>query len=197
MHLLFVNCCIRGEESRTLGLCRVALEELKKKYADLEVEELCLDQEDILPLNSARLNARHAFEKENDFTDPMFRYAHQFAAADMILIGAPYWEFQFPAMLRCYLEHISVCGVTFVYTEAGIPKGLGKAQRLFYVTTAGGTIGDRNCGFDYVKTLCGDMLGIPEMDWAGAEDLDVWGVDVEGQLKKAEEQIRTKIQSWT
>ena len=37
MHLLFVNCCIRGEESRTLRLCRVALEELKKKY-DLTVE---------------------------------------------------------------------------------------------------------------------------------------------------------------
>ena len=49
MHLLFVNCCIRGEESRTLRLCRAALEELKKKYQDLTVEELCLDEEDLRP----------------------------------------------------------------------------------------------------------------------------------------------------
>lgn len=196
MHLLFVNCCIRGEESRTLRLCRVALEELKKKYADLTVEELCLDEEDLRPLNSARLNARHELEKKRAFSDPMFRYARQFVEADMILMGAPYWEFQFPAMLRCYLEHISVGDLTFHYTEEGYPEGLGKAKRLFYITTAGGPIGERNCGFDYIKTLCGDMLGIPEMDWAAAEELDVWGVDVEGKLTEAEQQLRKKIQSW-
>lgn len=195
MHLLFVNCCIRGEESRTLRLCRVALEELKKKY-DLTVEELCLDQEEILPLNSARLDARHELEKTGEFSAPMFRYARQFAGADMILMGAPYWEFQFPAMLRCYLELISVNGVTFHYTQEGIPQGLGKAQRLLYVTTAGGAIENRNCGFDYIKTLCGDMLGIPALDWAAAEELDVWGVDVEGKLVEAEQQLRQKIQSW-
>lgn len=196
MKLLFVNCCIRGEESRTLRLCRVALEELKKKYDGLTVEELCLDKEDLQPLNSARLDARHALEKENQFSDPMFRYAHQFAGADLILMGAPYWEFQFPAMLRCYLELISVNGVTFYYTQEGIPMGMGKAQRLLYVTTAGGAIENRNCGFDYIKTLCGDMLGIPDMDWAAAEELDVWGVDVEGKLIEAEQQLRKKIQSW-
>lgn len=195
MRLLFVNCCIRGEESRTLGLCRAALEEWKKKEEDLTVEELVLDQEDILPLNSARLAARHALEKKGDFTDPMFRWAHQFAAADAVLIGAPYWEFQFPAMLRCYLENISVCGVTFEYTQEGIPVGLGKVQRLLYVTTAGGPIEGRNCGFDYVKTLCGDMLGVPKFVFAGAENLDVWGVDVEDILKKAEAQLREKIRT--
>lgn len=196
MHLLFVNCCIRGEESRTLRLCRVALEELKKKYKDLTVEELVLDEEDILPLNSTRLAARHELEKKNEFTDPMFRYARQFAAADMVLMGAPYWEFQFPAMLRCYLENISVGGLTFVYTEEGYPKGLGKVRRLLYVTTAGGPIEGRNCGFDYVKILCGDMLGVPQLDFAAAENLDVWGVDVEGTLVQAEEALRQQIQGW-
>ena len=196
MRLLFVNCCIRGEESRTLRLCRAALEELQEKYEDLTVEELILDQEDILPLNSTRLAARHELEKQNDFTDPMFRYAHQFAAADLVLMGAPYWEFQFPAMLRCYLENISVCGVTFIYTEEGIPQGLGKVQKLLYVTTAGGPIEGRNCGFDYVKTLCGDMMSVPAFEFAAAENLDVWGVDVEAILNEAEAKLRQQIKSW-
>ena len=196
MHLLFVNCCIRGEESRTLRLCRVALEELKKKYQDLTVEELCLDEEDLRPLNNARLAARHALEKERAFSDPMFRYARQFAAADMVLMGAPYWEFQFPAMLRCYLEHISVGDLTFHYTEEGYPVGLGKVQRLLYVTTAGGPIQGRNCGYDYVKTHCGDMLGVPQMDFAAAENLDVWGADVEGILTQAEQALRQQIRGW-
>ena len=40
------------------------------------------------------------------------------------------------------------------------------------------------------------MLGIPALDWAAAEELDVWGVDVEGKLVEAERQLRQKIQSW-
>ena len=196
MNLLFVNCCIRGEESRTLRLCRAALDEIGRKFGDVTVDELCLDREDILPLNSTRLMARHTLEEAGQFDDPMFRYARQFANADLILVGAPYWEYQFPALLRCYLEQISVGGVTFRYTEDGRPEGLCKADRLFYVTTTGGPILDKNCGFDYIKTLCGSMLGMTEIDYAAAECLDVWGVDVEGTLQAAEKSLREKIQNW-
>ena len=126
----------------------------------------------------------------------MFRYGRQFAEADMILVGAPYWEYQFPAALRCYLEQVSVGGLTFVYTEDGRPKGLCKANKLFYITTAGGPIMDRNCGFDYIKTLCSNMLGFTDIDYVAAECLDVWGVDVEEKLREAEEILRSKIKSW-
>ena len=196
MNILFVNGCLRGEESRTLRLCRAALAQLRENFPTAEVTELVLDEEEILPLNGQRLHQRHELEKQEKFDDPIFRYAHQFAQADLILIGAPYWEFQFPAMVRCYLELISVCGVTFGYTEDGRPRGLCKADSLFYVTTAGGPILHRNCGFDYIKTLCGDMLGFTRMDYTAAECLDVIGVDVEAQLQGAEAQLREKLQSW-
>ena len=196
MNLLFVNCCVRGEESRTLRLCRAALDEIGRKYDGVTVDELCLDGEDILPLNSTRLAARHSLEEAGQFDDPMFRYARQFAQADLILVGAPYWEYQFPALLRCYLEQVSVCGVTFRYTEDGRPEGLCRADRLFYLTTTGGPILDKNCGFDYIKTLCGSMFGMSQIDYTAAECLDVWGVDVEATLQAAEKTLRAKIQSW-
>ncbi len=197
MKVLFVNCCIRGEASRTLRLCRAALEQIQETLDDVTIEALDLDREDLLPLNSRRLDARHALEKTASFDGPIFRYARQFAAADLIVIGAPYWEYQFPALLRCYLEQVSVCGLTFRYTEEGRPQGLCRADRLFYITTAGGPILHRNCGFDYIKTLCGDMLGLTQLDWAAAENLDVVGVDVEAQLRQAEAAIRAKIRAWT
>lgn len=196
MQILFVNCCIRGEESRTLRLCRAAIDQMKQTLEDVTIDELVLDLEDIQPLNSQRLAHRHELEEKGQFDDPMFRYGRQFAAADLILVGAPYWEYQFPAMLRCYLEQVSVCGLTFVYTEDGRPKGLCKANKLFYITTAGGPILDRNCGFDYIKTLCGNMLGFTDMDYVAAECLDVWGIDVEEKLREAEEELRGKIKSW-
>ena len=196
MRVLFVNSCIRGKASRTLRLCRAAIEQMKETLEDVTVEELVLDQEDILPLNSQRLAQRHEMEEKGQFDHPMFRYGRQFAEADMILVGAPYWEYQFPAALRCYLEQVSVGGLTFVYTEDGRPKGLCKANKLFYITTAGGPIMDRNCGFDYIKTLCSNMLGFTDIDYVAAECLDVWGVDVEEKLREAEEILRSKIKSW-
>ena len=196
MRVLFVNCCIRGQESRTLRLCRAAIEQMKETLEDVTVEELVLDQEDILPLNSQRLSQRHELEEKGQFDHPMFRYGRQFAEADLILVGAPYWEYQFPALLRCYLEQVSVCGLTFVYTEDGRPKGLCKANKLFYITTAGGPIMDRNCGFDYLNTLCSNMLGFTDLDYVAAECMDVWGVDVEEKLREAEAVLREKIKNW-
>lgn len=145
MKVLFVNCCIRGEASRTLRLCRVAIEAIHTTFPTAEVEELCLDQE---------------------------------------------------ALLRCYVEHISVSGLTFAYGEDGRPHGLCKGDRLFYLTTAGGPILDRNCGFDYLKTLLGNMMDFKKMDYVAAECTDVIGYPVEEELQKAEEQVRAQIQSW-
>jgi len=197
MKVLFVNGCIRGGASRTLRLCRAALEEIQARYPEARVEEVVLDREtELVPLRSDTLALRGSLEEAGDFSHPMFRFAHQFAQADLVVLGAPYWEYQFPALVRCYLEHISVGGVTFVYGEDGRPRGLCRAGRLLYLTTAGGPILDRNCGFDYVKTLCGQMLQIPEIQWAGAECLDVWGEDVEARLRQAEDRIRELIRGW-
>ena len=123
-----------------------------------EITELCLDQEELLPLHSDTLAQRNQLEHQGDFSDPMFRYARQFAQAEIVVVGAPYWEYQFPALLRCYIEHISVNGLTFAYGEDGRPHGLWKGERIFYITTAGGPILDRNCGFDYLKTLFSNMM---------------------------------------
>ena len=44
MKILFVNGCLRGEESRTLRLCRAALDQMKQTLGDITVEELNLYQ---------------------------------------------------------------------------------------------------------------------------------------------------------
>lgn len=196
MKILFVDCCIRGEVSRTLGLCRAALDEIARRWPEATVETVSLNDDPPLPMDAELLARRDELSAAGDFTDPTFRFAAQFKEADLIVIGAPYWEFQFPALLRCYLEQISVCGLTFVYGEDGRPQTLCSGKRLLYVTTAGGPIGDRNCGYDYIRILCGDLLGIPAISWGGAEGLDIWGADVPGLLAKAEADLRAQIRSW-
>ena len=121
--LLFVNACAR-EESRTLRLCRHFLAEL----TGFEVEELRLFEEDLRPMDAAALAERDACLQAGDYAHPCLRYAKQFAAADLILIGAPYWDLSFPAALKIYLERVSANGIVFRYDEHGMPHGLCKAR---------------------------------------------------------------------
>lgn len=181
--ILFINACVRPE-SRTHGLVEYLLGKLSG-----EVEEVNLEKEELLPLNNERLTARNAWVAAGDFSAPMFRFAKQFAKADEIVIAAPYWDLQFPALLKLYFEAVTVTGLTFRYTEEGYPESLCRAKRLIYITTAGGPVMDWNFGFDYIHALSKGFYGIEDVICVKAENLDVIGADVPGILEQAKKDI--------
>ena len=194
MKLLFVNACIRGDKSRTLRLCKKYIDEFieKNNEQQWEIEEINLDKEDIKPIDSEILAERDALLAKKEFDNPMFKWANQIIEADYIVIGAPYWEFTFPAKLRIYIERCSVTGLTYVYGEDGIPKGKAKAKELAYITTSGGKIGSFNCGYDFIKAIC-MLFGIEKTSFFSAECLDIIGNDVEQILTEAESKISQTI----
>lgn len=191
MKTLFVNACVRPE-SRTMILAKHVLDKLGG-----DIIELDLESENIQPLNYERMLKRDELIKDPDGTDDMLKYARQFADADTIVIAAPYWDLSFPAMVKNYLEAVTVQGVTFYYNEEGIPQGLCKAQKVYYVMTAGGPTSmpeqSFNFGFDYVKGLCQLLYGINDVKCFKAEMLDVIGMDVEAILDKAKETIDNEM----
>ena len=141
------------------------------------------------PLNRESLDIREKLILQDDFSDTMFSLAKDFAAADEIVIAAPYWDLAFPALLKIYLEQITVSGITFRYAK-GVPQGLCRAKRLIYVTTAGGIIYD-NFGFEYVKALAQKLYGIDEVMFFKAENLDIDGNDATELIDKAKNRIDT------
>ncbi len=186
MTVLFVNACIRGDESRTLKLCREYLE----RFDGVEdVEEVDLAALKLPPFSAEMVAYRSEKQLACDWDDPIFALSRQFAAADDIVIGAPYWDLSFPAALKVYIEHVSVCELAFHYTEDARCEGLCKARRLTYITTCGGFVEGANFGYEY---LCGiaRMFGIPEVRFVAAEGLDIVGIDVEAQMDKAREAMR-------
>lgn len=178
MTVLFVNACLRGPESRTLVLCREYLQGIEGvKEADLAALRL-------EPFYGDSAAHRARLEEEGRFDDSMFDIGRDFSQADEVVIGAPYWDLSFPAALKIYIEHASVMGMTFHYTEEGRCEGLCRARHLTYITTGGGQVSAMNYGYEY---LCGiaDMFGIPEVRFAAAENLDVVGIDVEACMDVA------------
>ena len=170
--ILYVNACMR-KESRTEQIARAVLKRLGG-----EQEEVKLSEENLLPLSEERLIRRTELIEKHDYSDPMFRLARQFQAADEIVVAAPYWDLAFPAVLKLYLENIYVTGLVSEYTETGEPHGLCRARKLWYVTTAGGPYVP-DYSYAYIRTLARDYFGIPETELISAEMLDVQGYDAE------------------
>lgn len=194
MKFLFVNACVRGEESRTYQLCRDYIEKFKKakmngeKAEDWVIEEINLCETEIQPLNRERLENRIRLSSARSFDDPEFDLARQLIEADHILIGAPYWDLSFPAKLKAYIERCSVTGLTFIYSAEGIPAGQCRASSLTYLTTSGSPIRDFNFGYDYIKGICA-LFGIEKTYFASAEELDIIGRDVEKIMEEAKDKI--------
>lgn len=182
MTTLFVNACAR-EESRTLSLCHAYLE------GNPAVEEVRLFERNLVPFDWKMVEERVALIEKADWGDSMFDLAKQFAAADEIVIGAPYWDLSFPAVLKVYIEHVTVNGIVFHYTEEGRPEGLCKAKRLVYITTSGGPCSFANYGFEYLQGIA-HMFGIPETHFISAELLDVIGQDVDAIMNDALTRVR-------
>ncbi len=181
--ILFVNSCVRPQ-SRTMILAKRVLSKL-----DGEVEEVNLVNEKMVPLDYRAVAERNKAADQKDWDAPALRYVRQFIAADVIVIAAPYWDLSFPAMLKTYIEAVTVDGVSFYYTPEGYPAGLCQAKKLIYVTTAGGPILDPDHGFGYIKSIAETFYGIPEVIGFRAENLDVIGVDVDAVLAKTLDEI--------
>jgi FMN-dependent NADH-azoreductase len=58
-------------------------------------------------------------------------------AADVVVIGAPMYNFGMPVQLKAWFDAIARAGVTFRYTESG-PEGLLKNKKVFVATARGG-----------------------------------------------------------
>ena len=180
--ILFVNGCVR-EHSRTLELAKAVLEREGRAF-----EEVVLYPDGPAGLDADKLALRDELLQKKDYDHPMFRWARQFAAADTIVMAAPYWDLAFPTKVRAYLEEITASGITFQYGPNGMPQGLCKAKRLIYVTTAGGPI-FQNFGFEYVKSLAQAFYGIEDVRLVKAEGLDIWGADPAAILAQAKAEI--------
>ncbi len=171
--ILFVNACVR-KSSRTKRLADCLLAVLREPVTELRLADHAFPEVD-----EAFLDRRDALKKERDFGAPVFALARQFADADGIVIAAPFWDLSFPTVLKQYFEHINVGGVTFCYTAEGVLKGLCKAKKLYYVTTAGGDLTPDDYGFGYVKALAQSFYGIRDVELIKAAGLDIEGADAE------------------
>lgn len=174
---LYINACPRAE-SRTARLAEAYL------AGRNDVCELKIYEEPLVPLNRERLARRDLLIAQGAWEDPMLAYARQFAAADEIVIAAPYWDLGFPAQLKTYIENIYVTGIVSAYNDHGQPIGLCRARSLTYITTAGGPY-DPRFSYDYLSAMAKDYWGIRETRLIAVDKLDIQGNNPDALVQAA------------
>jgi FMN-dependent NADH-azoreductase len=179
---LYVDCCIRGAESRTRKLAQSFFSALGPEY---EVERLYLPEENLAYFSGEYFAQRERLIAAGELDHPRFRYARQFAAADLIVMAAPFWDLSIPALLKVYIEQVSVDGITFQSGETGL-KGLCRAAKLVFLTTRGGFYTDSpdEMGSRYLDALHA-FFGIASYACVAADGMDAANFDAAASLKTA------------
>ena len=165
-NLVFIDACVRQSDSRTLRIAEPIVSALSTRY---KVTRYDLPDMDIVPLNPALFDERGVGE----IPGWAMEAAQSIAAADCIVIAAPFWDMSFPAVLKCFFEQTSLFDVTFTDTGKTC-QGLCKAPKLLYITTRGMDIptGDlREQATPYLKAL-GTLWNLGEITTIAAQNMD-------------------------
>lgn len=189
--VLLVDCCVRREQSRTARLARAFVSGLGEDFA---VSVIRPDEERMRPLDGDMLRERDRLLAEGALDRPRFDYARQFAGAEVVAVAAPFWDLSFPAILKVYIENVSVEGITFRTAEDGL-HGLCSGRHLILLTTRGGHYGGTPLeqGSRYMEALK-DFFGFGAYTCIAAEGLDLGG-DPEPLVAAAEAQAHAFAQT--
>jgi len=147
-------------------------------YRDLAKEELAHLSPAVLARTDALEAARSA------------QVLEEFLAAEVLVIGAPMYNFSLPSQLKAWIDRIAVAGKTFRYTPSG-PQGLAGGKKVIVAVSRGGVYAPGAAGEfgeSYLKFLLG-FLGIEDVSFVRAEGLALSPQQRETALSAAREQI--------
>lgn len=165
MKLLHLDSSALGANSVTRELSAAVVDRWQDAHADLTVEYRDLDSNPIPHLTGRSLAQADAAE-----TADAAAVMQQFLDADVVVIGAPFYNFGIPSTLKAWIDRIAVAGTTFKYDENG-PHGLAGGKRLIIVSGRGGIYGDASpADFQetYLRHVFG-FLGITDIEIVRAE----------------------------
>lgn len=164
-NLIYINACMRAG-SRTGRIASAIIEELGRKY---EVETIDLTQ-NLYPIaDNTTLEDRN----KGIVPEEHVVLARKIAAADRIVIAAPFWDMSFPSALKVFFENMSLFGVTFDSNDKEC-YGLCNAEKVMYITTRGMDIstGDPlEQATPYIKALS-HLWGWGELTVISAQNMD-------------------------
>jgi FMN-dependent NADH-azoreductase len=121
-------------------------------------------------------------------------YMQELLDADIIVIGAPMYNFSVPSQLKAWIDRVMVAGKTFRYGANG-PEGLVSSAKKVYIASSRGNVyalGSPNAPFEHHESYLTSVLrfiGLADITVVRAEGLGLSPASREAAMNKAREQI--------
>jgi FMN-dependent NADH-azoreductase len=203
MKLLHIDSSPLGAQSVSRELTRRIVAQWRAARPDAQVEYLDLAADAPSHLNMDSLGFRLGLADET-LTDTQRRenaiserLVTQFLAADVIVIGAPLYNFTVPTQLKAWIDRIAQAGRTFKYTEKG-PIGLAGGKTVVVASSRGGMYAGNPVmealehQESYLKTIFG-FLGVTDVRFVRAEGVAMGAGAKQKALDTAEVGIRATV----
>lgn len=164
MKLLHLDSSALGEHSVSRQLSAAVVARWTDLHPGTEIQYRDLDTHPLPHLTAASLARSDAAE-----TADAEAVLEQFLAADVVVIGAPMYNFGIPSTLKAWLDRIAVAGRTFRYTENG-PEGLAGGRKVIIASARGGIHTGAPTDFQepYLRQLFA-FIGVDDVEFVRAE----------------------------
>jgi len=169
MRVLHIDSSIQGSASATRELTREIIARLAAARLDAQVIYRDLAAEQLPHFSHLALSRAHELEAARNEA-----VLEEFLGADVLVIGAPLYNFSMPTQLKAWIDRIVVAGRTFRYTERG-PEGLAGDKQVIVAVARGGVYeagSPAEFGESYLRFVLG-FLGIRDVTFVRAEGLAI------------------------
>lgn len=199
MKLLHIDSSILADHSASRQLSRSVVEAFSAVEATTQVIYRDLASEALTHFSAATLAAAGTPEEGRDAAQQQEVASNEatlqeFLDADVVVIGAPMYNFTIPSQLKAWIDRITVAGRTFRYTETG-PEGLCGDKQVIIVSTAGGlhvgqptSVGHE----DFLKVLFG-FIGVTNLKFVFAHGLAYGEEPRANAMTAAQKQIAEEL----
>ncbi len=164
MKLLHIDSSALADNSVSRQLTAAIVARWQDSVPGLEVTYRDLDTDPLVHLTNAVLGGGDTIAAQAGE-----QAMQEFQAADIIVVGAPRYNFGVPSTLKAWIDRVAVAGRTFKYTENG-PVGLAGGKKVIVAEASGGEYAGTAIDFvaPYLKQVFG-FLGITDVEFIRAE----------------------------
>jgi FMN-dependent NADH-azoreductase len=169
--ILAANSTSRLLSAETVAAWRAAHPDTTVEYLDLAVDAPAHFSADSLGIKTGvQAQPTEAQKRENELSEKL---VSQFLAADVVVIGTPFYNFSIPTQLKAWIDRLGQVGRTFKYTEKG-PVGLAGGKTVIVASSRGGVYSTSEGGQamehqeSYLKAVFG-FFGITDVRIVRAE----------------------------
>jgi len=165
MQLLHIDSAVTGEQSVSRLLTAQIVQAWKAAHPGTQVDYLDLAEnapahftmDAMAPRTGQTEGLTEAQQRENAVSERLVR---QFLAADVVVIGAPFYNFAIPTQLKAWIDRLAQPGRTFRYTADG-PEGLAKGKTVVIASSRGGVYSTSDAGraMDHQESYLRTVLG--------------------------------------